>query len=551
MKKHDFMKCIVFLKPYILKYWINFLLFYIGWLGISVLGLYIPILFGRMIDVLVNGMDINLFYKIGIEIAALYLISWSCYMMIYRQHNILITRFAADIKIDIFDKYKKMEYKAFLYQKHGELLNKILWYPAESVHFLVRGVIHQVNRIIRICIICIIVFRLDFVFGICFVVLIVCSVVVLELSKKKTEEAAEMVKEKSEGYANWLWANLKRLRDVIVLATDDFVKERLDFKSRELFREKTKFNVITTFYGELLNSVNTCLQIILYVVLFILVVDRNVSVGTVLVVVNYYNSCIKHIAEFMMNWQDAKSRIPYMNSLIEFMQIPNENLGEGKKRLLVNRNVQVQNLSFDYDEKKVLHNVNLKLKFGLIGIKGRSGCGKSTLINILATLLKADTGNILFDEDNIDNYSLNELRDSISLLSQDSYIIEGTIRDNLTFFSETKDDRELLDALKKAGLDEMIQREDILDVVIGRNGVMLSGGEMQRLNLARLYIRNSKIILLDEPTSKLDPETERRVMERIKELCENRIGILVSHRSDTLQYCDKIYSMKEGELYEA
>lgn len=551
MKRHDFFKCIVFLKPYILKYWINFLLFYIGWLGISVLELYIPILFGRMIDVLVNGIRINVFYEIGIEIAVLYLISWSGYMMIYRQHNILITKFAADIKIDIFDKYKKMEYKDFLYQKQGELLCRILWYPAEGVHFLVRGVIHQINRIIRICFISIIVFRLDFVFGMCFTILIVCSVTVLELSKKKTEVAAKQVKGKSEVYVNWLWANLKRLRDIIVLVADDFVKERLDFKSKELFREKIKFSVTTIFYREILNCVNTCLQIILYIVMFILVVDRNVSVGTVLVVLNYYSSCIKHIAEFMTNWQDAKSRIPYINSLIEFMRIPNENLGEGKKKLLENFNVQVQNLSFSYGEKKVLENINLSFKLGLIGIKGESGCGKSTLINILATLLKANTGNILFDEDNIDDYFLDELRDSISLLSQDTYIIEGTIRDNLTFCSEVKDDTELLIALKKAALEEMLQREDILDVVIGRNGVMLSGGEMQRLNLARIYIRNSRIILLDEPTSKLDRETERKVMERIKELCENRIGILVSHRSETLQYCDKIYSMKEGELYEA
>ena len=215
--------------------------------------------------------------------------------------------------------------------------------------------------------------------------------------------------------------------------------------------------------------------------------------------------------------------------------------------------IEFKNVFFKYDEertKNTLNSVNLKILGGkMTSIVGHSGAGKSTILNLIPRFYDADSGDIEIDNQSIYKSTINSLRKNISLVSQDTTLFDDTIRNNIAYANLNATQDEIREAAEHSYASEFIEKlPNKYETIIGENGTKLSGGEKQRLSIARAMLKKSQIILLDEATSSLDSETESKIQEAINFLTKNRTTIVIAHRLSTILSSDKIYVIDAGEV---
>jgi ABC-type multidrug transport system fused ATPase/permease subunit len=213
--------------------------------------------------------------------------------------------------------------------------------------------------------------------------------------------------------------------------------------------------------------------------------------------------------------------------------------------------IELNNINFKYEgtENYVLENITIKIfKNDFIGIIGESGSGKTTFLNIFLTLLQSSSGEYLVDKNKIKEENLNSWRKRISFVPQEPYLIDDTLLKNIAFGV----DDNLIDVEKVKKCLETAQfniKEKNLDVTIGEKGVQLSGGQKQRILIARALYNDPDIIVMDEPTSSLDADTEKKIIQSINKLSKNKTILLVSHRKSVLQKCNKIFEIKNKGMH--
>ena len=215
-------------------------------------------------------------------------------------------------------------------------------------------------------------------------------------------------------------------------------------------------------------------------------------------------------------------------------------------------NIEFKNLIFKYktDEKTVLNNINVFIQGGsMTSLVGHSGAGKSSIINLIPRFYDKTEGDILIDSQSIYSVKINSLRSNISLVTQDVTLFDDTIKNNIAYANLDASDDEIYEVAKLSYCDEFINKlPNKFDTLIGENGIRLSGGEKQRISIARAMLKKSKIILLDEATSSLDAETETKIQEAIKLLTKNRTTLVIAHRLSTIVNSKKIYVVDKGEI---
>ena len=225
---------------------------------------------------------------------------------------------------------------------------------------------------------------------------------------------------------------------------------------------------------------------------------------------------------------------------------------ESKNIEIANGEIELKDVSFKYEEsiEQVLKSINLKIPGGhMTSLVGYSGAGKSTILNLIPRFYDASTGNIIIDGNSIYDLKIESLRSNISLVSQDITLFDDTIKNNIKYSKLDATEEEIVEAAKLSFCDEFVSKlPKKYDTLIGENGVRLSGGEKQRLSIARAMLKKSKIILLDEATSSLDADTEQKIQEAINLLTKNRTTLVIAHRLSTIMNSKKIYVVENGTI---
>ena len=226
---------------------------------------------------------------------------------------------------------------------------------------------------------------------------------------------------------------------------------------------------------------------------------------------------------------------------------------DSRKLEVSNGEINFVNINFKYDkdeEKSALKALNLKIEGKkTTALVGLSGAGKSTILNLIPRFYEAQSGKILIDNQSIKEVSLHSLRNHISFVSQETTLFDDTIRNNILYANSNASNEELIEVCKNSYALEFIDKlPRKFDTLIGENGLRLSGGEKQRLSIARAMLKKSKIILLDEATSSLDSETENKIQRAIQILTENKTAVVIAHRLSTILNSDKIYVIDNGEV---
>ncbi len=236
--------------------------------------------------------------------------------------------------------------------------------------------------------------------------------------------------------------------------------------------------------------------------------------------------------------------------------IDNENkindVENAKELNLKEAKINFENIKFSYDkeEGKVLDTISLEFTGGkMTSLVGHSGSGKSTILNLIPRFYDAESGDILIDNQSIYKTKIKSLRNNISLVSQETTLFDDTIKNNIKYAKEDASDEEIIEAAKLSHCDEFInQLPNKYETLIGENGVRLSGGEKQRISIARAMMKKSSIILLDEATSSLDSETESKIQDALAILTKNRTTIVIAHRLSTILNSNNIYVIDSGKI---
>tara|TARA_B100000795_G_C22792978_1_gene437859 strand:+ start:248 stop:1987 length:1740 start_codon:yes stop_codon:yes gene_type:complete len=276
------------------------------------------------------------------------------------------------------------------------------------------------------------------------------------------------------------------------------------------------------------------------------------------------SSFFSFLAAMMLSYQPVRSLatlnmgiqtgLSAARRILPIIDIENE-IKENKNAVnlnIKNGTIQFKEVSFEYknNENIVLKSINLEIIGGKMNaLVGHSGAGKSTILNLIPRFFNSTKGDILIDNQSIYNSTIESLRKNISLVSQDTTLFDDTIKNNIAYAKPEATDQEIIDAAKNALADEFIEKlPNKYDTQIGEDGVRLSGGEKQRISIARAILKETPIILLDEATSSLDAETEDKIQKGLGYLTKNKTTVVIAHRLSTILNSEKIFVLEKGQV---
>ncbi len=341
-----------------------------------------------------------------------------------------------------------------------------------------------------------------------------------------------------------------------------FGKEEYEFnRYREVNHRMIRLNIKESMAGRwfmvIINTFSSVGPMLLYLVGGILMMKYNSSltVGDITVLVALLGKMygpVNSLLNIQVEWIRSMA---LFTRIFEYFDMPIEikNIKQAIVPRYVKGNVKFQNVEFSYDgERKILKDVSFELKSGRsIALVGPSGSGKSTIANLIPRLYDVSKGKITFDGVDVRSLDLGWLRNNIGIVSQETYLFNGTIRDNLLYAKPEATEEELLEACKKANIyDFILNQENGLDTIVGNRGLKLSGGEKQRLSIARVLLKDPALLIFDEATASLDSISEKKIQEAINPIIESRTSILIAHRLSTILAADEILVISDGRIAE-
>ncbi|MBQ7104507.1 MAG: ABC transporter ATP-binding protein [Bacilli bacterium] len=320
---------------------------------------------------------------------------------------------------------------------------------------------------------------------------------------------------------------------------------------KNIVNSKTKIKLVHEIFFTVFAFIVNVLKV---VVLGYAVLKSDLSVGAVVTVLSLLGKAYEPIAIFNVEYVDYKLNKVTVKKYIDFLDsTDDENLILGKKIKEIDGKIEFKNVTYSYSDssKNIIEDLSFTInKNSSIALVGESGSGKSTIIKLIMGLIKYKDGSILIDKNELKEINLNSFYDSVTYVSQDSPIFDGTLRENLILDKKINDE-EIIKVLKLVNLDKFYERlEKGLSTELGEKGIRMSGGERQRVALARLFFDDSKIIILDEATSAMDNITEKEVMENVLTKLKDKTIIIIAHRLETIKDVDNIFVLNDGKIVE-
>lgn len=384
-------------------------------------------------------------------------------------------------------------------------------------------------------------------------VTIVLTLVNIKRTKKYGKKDIQF-RSKSENVSGLIGELVRGIKDIKMLnAKKSFMiklQENIIDQNQKRF-EMVKINMI---YKYIIDTLKAIFEFGLIILLIYLVQNNTISIAIAIALFNYKSGIMTTVMEKISNLLDLTKSFNISCNRV-FSILDNKTFAKevfGKKHLNnIKGNVEFKNVTFGYtQDNNILKDLNFKLISGeMIGIVGKSGAGKTTIFNLLCKMYTIKSGDILIDNENINELDEESIRGNVTIITQNPYIFNMSIRDNLKLVKEDLTDEEMIESCKLACLDEFIDSlPNKYDTIVGENGVVLSGGQKQRLAIARALIQKTKIILFDEATSSLDNETQSEIQKAILNLKNQYSILIIAHRLSTIINCDKIMILENGKI---
>ncbi|MCR5811414.1 MAG: ABC transporter ATP-binding protein/permease [Lachnospiraceae bacterium] len=344
---------------------------------------------------------------------------------------------------------------------------------------------------------------------------------------------------------------------VKLFCKEEYEYDRYEKANRRMIELNIKESMAGRWFRVILTTITSVGPMLLYLVGGILMLryDSDLTVGDITVLVALLGRMYGPVNSLLNIQVDWMRSMAMFSRIFEYFDMPVEiqNAPDAITPDHADGSVEFKHVNFHYEpSRQILKDVTFKLDTGhSIAIVGPSGSGKSTLVNLIPRLYDAVSGEVLFDGTNVKKLDLTFLRGNIGVVTQDTYLFNGTIRENLLYVKPEATEAELIDACERANIYDFISNQpNGLDTMVGNRGLKLSGGEKQRLSIARVLLRDPALLIFDEATSALDSISERKIQDAIDPLVSSRTSILIAHRLSTILAADEILVIKDGEIAE-
>ena len=326
------------------------------------------------------------------------------------------------------------------------------------------------------------------------------------------------------------------------------------FSDQTFLRERYAIAVII-LVASIAGGVFAAAAIYVTIVVSDQIIENTMTPGDFAVLLGIYYQISSAAGYYGSIWIKLQETLAAVRRVFFFLDYRSEeNRSEGKQLDNIQESVVLEDVSFDYpDGKRALDRINVELPINkLVAIVGPTGAGKTTLAYLIPSLLTPTSGRILIDGIDIRELNVDSLRRHVTYVFQEHVLLSDTVRENLLLANPDATESKLHEALETAGCNEFLEKlPDGIDTVLGRSGDTLSVGQQQRLSIARGLVRDAKILILDEPTAALDPQTEQRLVGALENAAKDRLVIVIAHRLSTIRHADQIIFLEDGRIVES
>lgn len=470
--------------------------------------------------------------------------------------NVVIQRTGAQMYTDGIKKSLDLPYAEFEDQRSGETLSKLTKVRSDSEKLITLSISLIFQTIIGFIFVIVYVARIDYRISLIFLVTAPIIALISSYLGKKIKVVSRKIVNQTNALAGSTTESLRNIELVKSLGLTYQEEKRLNlntFKILQLELEKIRFiRSLSFIQGTTVHFLRTCVVFTLYYFLF----GQKIIVGDLLTMVFFtffIFGPLQELGNFIIALNETKVSMENFKTLLS---APKEFRPKTPKHVGAIRSLLFSNVSFQHKTAKfkAVENINFEIKQGeTVAFVGPSGSGKTTLVKLLVGLYTPAEGQVLYNDIDSTEIDLLDLRKQLGFVTQDAQLFSGTIRENLLFVRPNATDEDLYDALKKASCEKLLQRaEDGLNTTIGEGGIKVSGGEKQRLSIARAILRNPNLLIFDEATSALDSITEEEINATIRNISDqNRITVLIAHRLSTVLHADKIFVLEQGKIIES
>lgn len=469
--------------------------------------------------------------------------------------NVVIQRSGAQMYTDGIKKSLDLPYAEFEDQRSGETLSKLTKVRSDSEKLITLSISLIFQTIIGFLFVIVYIAQIDYRISIIFLITAPIIALVSSYLGKKIKIVSRKIVNQTNALAGSTTESLRNIELVKSLGLTYQEEKRLNlntFKILQFELQKVRFiRSLSFIQGTTVHFLRTCVVFTLYYFLF----GDKIIIGDLLTMVFFtffIFGPLQELGNFIITLNETKVSMENFKTLLS---APKEFRPKNPKHVGAIQSLHFTNVSFQHKTAKfkAVENITFDIKQGeTVAFVGPSGSGKTTLVKLLVGLYTPAEGNVLYNNIDSTEIDLLDLRKQLGFVTQDAQLFSGTIRENLLFVKPNATDEDLHDALKRASCEKLLIRaEDGLNTTIGEGGIKVSGGEKQRLSIARAILRNPNLLIFDEATSALDSITEEEINATIRNISDkNRITVLIAHRLSTVMHADKIFVLEQGKIIE-
>lgn len=523
----------------------------------ALLSLYVPILAGRAIDHVIgkDNVDFAGVIKILINIVVCVVVISICQWFMNKANNKITFSVVRDVRTEAFDKLQKLPFEYIDSKQTGDIVSRIISDVDLFSDGLLMGFTQLFTGVVTIAGTLVFMFYLNFKIALVVVVLTPLSLIVAKFIADKSFSLFKTQSQARSDQTSFVDEMIGNLSVVKAFAHEDENMESFD----EINERLEKASIKATFISSLTNPGTRFINNLVYAAVALFgafsCISGGMTVGGLTIFLSYANQYTKpfnEISGVITELQNALACAERVFSLIE--EKPESADKENAYKLTnVNGDVVMKDVSFSYDKnKKLIENLDLDVKKGQrVAIVGPTGSGKTTLINLLMRFYDVDKGAITIDGYDIRDIRRSDIRNNFGMVLQETWLRNGTIKDNITLGREGFSDEDIIAAAKASHAHSFIKRlPNGYDTVISENGGNLSQGQKQLLCITRVMLSIPPMLILDEATSSIDTSTEIRIQKAFNKMMKGRTSFIVAHRLSTIREADVILVMKDGHILE-
>ena len=543
-----------YLKPY----WLQFILVFVTILLSAVIGLFPSIITGKIVDEALVGQNMALLVKLLI-LAFVTLTASQVISVLESYINAWIgQRIIFDMKNQMYDHLQHMPHSFFTSEKQGDIITRMNT-DISGVSSVISGTLSSiVSNLATVITTLVALFTMSWKLAIAGIVVIPLLILPTKSVGKRRYSILTNAQEKNDEMNQLINETLSVSGSLLVKL---FTREETEYaRFKAVNEEVTRLNLKEQNSGRwfrvLMGMFTQVGPLLIYFAGGWLIISRGdptLTVGTITATVSLVNRLYRPVESLLNIHVDFTRSLALFTRIFRYfdMDVPIRNLRHGRKPDVKDKDIVYEHVSFSYDpEKPLLTDVHFTVPGGkMYAIVGPSGSGKSTIVNLLPRLYDVTGGRVKIAGADVRQFDLTYLRSCIGVVTQDSYLFNGTIRENLLYAKADATQEELDAACHIANLTDFIANQpEGYDTMVGNRGLKLSGGEKQRLSIARVILKDPKILILDEATSALDSITENAIQEALEALMEGRTSIVIAHRLSTILKADRILVVQNGVI---